>query len=63
MSDGKRPQHPTAEDRLAMCGGKERFTSPALAHRIAKRRKWSRGHQDVYRCPACNGWHQGTPSR
>lgn len=44
-------------DRAAFCGGKERFASPGLAWRVARRRKY-RG-AEVYRCAACNGFHIG----
>jgi len=46
-------------DVAAHCGGKERFETGALAHRVAQRRKY-RGAQ-VYRCDFCNGFHLGRP--
>jgi predicted SprT family Zn-dependent metalloprotease len=41
--------------RLAACEGKERFDSPILARRAAKRKR-GRAH---YRCKRCGGWHVG----
>lgn len=46
-----------------MCDGKVRFDSPQLAHAVARRRKRTKGLQQVYRCRHCNGYHQGTPPR
>lgn len=41
--------------RLSACEGKERFDSPVLARRAAKRKR-GREH---YRCKECGGWHVG----
>ena len=48
----------------AYCNGKERFESQALAAKVAGRstRRHS-GALHAYRCPACAGWHCGTPSK
>ena len=45
--------------RLAACFGKERFTDPAVAHRVASRSKY--GSAVPYRCPHCHGLHIGRP--
>lgn len=47
-------------DRAACCGGKERFATGALAHQVARRRKY-RG-AEPYRCDCCNGFHIGRKS-
>jgi hypothetical protein len=48
-------------DQAAMCGGKERFASGALAVRVASKRKYKGG--GVYRCDYCNGFHLGRRTR
>ena len=46
-------------DKARACEGKESYQSPALAHRVVKRRR-SRGLVlEVYRCEHCGGYHQG----
>jgi predicted SprT family Zn-dependent metalloprotease len=38
------------------CLGKQRFASPTLARKIAKRKPG----RHAYRCPHCGGWHMAT---
>lgn len=45
----------TTEALLALCVGKERFTSAHLAHKAAKRRPG----RCKYLCNKCGGWHVG----
>lgn len=51
------------EKRLSQCWGKEAYSSPDLANRVAKRR--NRGHRrlNVYKCPFCHQWHMGSIQR
>lgn len=41
------------------CLGKARFDTPALAHRVQKRRGRHDKNGTVYRCKHCGGWHIG----
>ncbi|TMC47824.1 MAG: hypothetical protein E6J14_14360 [Chloroflexi bacterium] len=47
---------------LPGCIGKQRFTSPGLAHQVAQR-MIRRRHIGIrsYRCRFCGAWHLGTP--
>lgn len=51
----------------ASCIGKVRFESRGLATAVQDRRKRGRKTQcrnnQIYKCPACHGWHLGTPMR
>lgn len=48
--------------RVAACAGKERFDTPQLANKVAKRRSQRRKREEPYRCPMCNGFHLGSPT-
>lgn len=44
--------------QAATCEGKQAFETPALAHRIARRKK-----RHVYRCKFCGKWHIAEKSK
>ncbi len=50
------------DDQFLRCMGKERFTTQAMASRVAslsmQRREGIRRH--AYKCPACGGYHVGS---
>ncbi|MCV2448475.1 hypothetical protein [Paracoccus sp. DMF] len=49
----------SAENRAAMCAGKQTFDTPQLARKVASR---SRGYAlEPYRCRFCGLWHLGSP--
>lgn len=50
------------DDAAGSCEGKEAYRSPALAHKVLKRRRHRDDARDldVYRCPFCGSWHLGT---
>lgn len=60
------PKTPLTKEALAaMCVGKQRFDSAAVAHEVSSRRSNRRRQHherkigDVYRCNACGSWHIG----
>ena len=46
---------------LAYCHGKQSFETPALAHKVQRRRQKKGKVADVYRCPGCGYFHIGSP--
>lgn len=49
------------EFRLSACAGKVAFDSPALAVKVAKRRRDQRYPLKAYRCKVCGKYHLGKP--
>lgn len=54
----------------ASCSGKERYQTPQMAHRVARRRNSSKGwrgmlerHLAPYRCKSCGHFHIGGQTR